>query len=102
MASHGKPSVLEEAFVHSALIYESDAEFLDVGLPFVRRGIELGEPTLVAVQPANVERLRTALGGESAGLTLLSVEEWYETSARTREKFADWATERTGGGRVRI
>jgi anti-sigma regulatory factor (Ser/Thr protein kinase) len=102
MASRGESSAHRKRFVHSALIYGSDDGFLDVALPFVERGIELGEPTLVAVQAANVENLRAILDGESDGLTLLSVDDWYETSARTREKFARWATERTGPGRARM
>jgi anti-sigma regulatory factor (Ser/Thr protein kinase) len=102
MASGGESSAPQQRFVHSALIYRTDDEFLDVALPFIELGIELGEPTLVAVQKANVENLRSALGGEPDGLTLLSVEEWYETSARTREKFARWAAERIGAGRVRM
>lgn len=72
----------------------------------MEEGIERSEPVLVAVQTRNVESLRSALGGEPEGVTLLSVEQWYESSARTREKFARWAEERIGqdeggGGRRR-
>jgi len=102
MASRGESSAPEQRFVHSALIYGSIDEFLALSLPFIERGIELGEPALVAVRAANLEHLRRALGGEPDGVTLLSVEEWYETSARTREKLARWAAERTGPGRVRM
>lgn len=89
-------------FVHAALIYGSDQEFIEFALPFVEEGLAFGEPTLVAVRARNVENLRSALGGKPEGLTLLSVEEWCETSARTREKFVGWALERTGAGRVRL
>jgi anti-sigma regulatory factor (Ser/Thr protein kinase) len=89
-------------FEHSALIYGSDEEFLETAVPFVEGGVAAGDPTLVAVQGRNIEILRAALGGEPEGVTLLSVEEWYETSARTRDKFVRWAGERTGSGRVRL
>ncbi len=102
MVSRGEASVPEQGLVHSALIYGSDSEFLDVCVPFIERRVELGEPTLVAVQPANAENLRTALGGEPDGVTVHKVEEWYETSARTREKLARWGAERIGAGRVRM
>ena len=102
MASESAGSAHRDGFVHPALIYGSDQAFLDVALPFVEEGIERSEPTLVAVQGRNVDNLRSALGGEPDGVTLHSVEEWYETSARTREKFASWATDRLGGGRVRL
>jgi anti-sigma regulatory factor (Ser/Thr protein kinase) len=96
----GDASAPDEGFVHSALIYGSDDAFMDVALPFVERAIEAGEPTLVAVQAHNVENLRAALAGEPEGVTLLSVDDWYETSRRTREKFGRWATERIRSGRA--
>ena len=97
----GETSTPHRGFVHQALIYGSDEEFVGVALPFVEEGIAAGEPTLVAAQRRNVENLREGLGA-AAGATLLSVEEWYETSARTRDKFARWAMERVGSDRVRL
>jgi anti-sigma regulatory factor (Ser/Thr protein kinase) len=89
-------------FVHEALIYGSDQEFMDVAFPFVTEGISSDEPTLVAVQDRHVENLRAALGGTPTGVKLFPVEQWYETSARTREKFARWAAEHADGGRTRL
>ena len=86
MASGGETATRSEGFVHSALIYGSGDEFMEVALPFVEDGISRSEPTLVAVQGCNVDNLREALGGEPDGVTLLSVEQWYETAARTSEK----------------
>jgi anti-sigma regulatory factor (Ser/Thr protein kinase) len=102
MASEGAGPAHADGFVHPALIYGSDEEFLDVALPFVEEGIGRGEPALVAVQATNAENLRSSLGGEPEGVTILSVEQWYETSARTREKFADWAADHARSGRVRL
>jgi anti-sigma regulatory factor (Ser/Thr protein kinase) len=102
MQSKGEASAPSAGFVHSALIYGSDAAFLDVALPFIEEGVSAGEPLLVAVQAPNIENLRAALGGEPEGLTLLSTEEWYETSAGSRDKFMRWASERIGAGRVRL
>jgi anti-sigma regulatory factor (Ser/Thr protein kinase) len=91
-----------EGFVHQALIYRSDREFMDVALPFVEQGISTGEPILVAVQERNVENLRSALGGSPQGLSLFSVEQWYETSAKTRDKFERWVANHADAGRVRL
>jgi anti-sigma regulatory factor (Ser/Thr protein kinase) len=103
MWSFGEASAPDATgFSHSALIYGSDDAFMDVALPFVEQGVERGEPSLVAVQSSNVENLRSRLGGEPEGVTLLSVEEWYETSARTRDKVGRWVRERSGSGRVRV
>jgi anti-sigma regulatory factor (Ser/Thr protein kinase) len=99
----GDSSDLRNGVVHQALIYGSDQEFMDVALPFVDEGLRTNEPTLVAVQQSHIENLRAALGGEPEGLTLLAVEDWYETSARTRDKFARWAIERLeDSSRVRL
>lgn len=102
MQSEGEASAPQAEFVHSALIYGSDDAFMEVGLPFVEQGIEGREPTLVAVQASNIDNLRSALGGEPEGVTLLSMDEWYESSARTRDKFMRWAGEHAGPGRVRL
>jgi anti-sigma regulatory factor (Ser/Thr protein kinase) len=103
MHVYGDASAPRNGFVHQALIYGSDREFMDVAMPFVEEGLGMKEPTLVAVQKRHVENLRAALGGEPDALTLLAVEDWYETSARTRDKFAHWALERVDAGtRVRL
>jgi len=102
MQSDGEASGPVNGFVHQALIYRSDQEFMDVALPFVEGGIDSSEPTLVAVQERHLENLRTALGPTPAGVTLYAVEQWYENSARTREKLSRWVAEHTDGGRVRL
>jgi anti-sigma regulatory factor (Ser/Thr protein kinase) len=104
MASDAEGLAVREGFVHQALIYDSEQGFMDVALPFVEEGIASDEPTLVAAHSTNVENLREALGPDMPA-TLLSVEQWYETSARTRDKFASWAGKRVNGedgGRVRL
>ena len=102
MQQAGGASAPDMDLVHSALIYGSDDEFTEIALPFVEQGIAAGEPTLVAVQDSNFEIIRDSLGGEPEGVTLLSADECYESSARTREQFSRWARERAGSGRVRL
>ena len=76
---------------------------MEVVLPFVGEGLSSDEPILVAVQRRHMENLRAALGGTPEGLTVYPVEDWYETSARTRDKFARWVLERTArAGRIRL
>jgi anti-sigma regulatory factor (Ser/Thr protein kinase) len=111
MQSHGEPSgppeasSLAQGFVHQALIYRSDDEFMDVALPFVQAAIVAQEPALVTVQERNLASLRAALGSTPPGLELLPADQWNETSVRTREKFTCWISERlgrNGGGRLRL
>lgn len=102
MQHAGEASAPSKGLVHQALIYGSEQEFMDVALPFVEQGVASGEPTLVAVGEWNVENLRAALGDAPPGLTLASVERWYDTSARTRERLGRWVAERADRGRVRV
>jgi anti-sigma regulatory factor (Ser/Thr protein kinase) len=102
MKFDGEASGSGNGFVHEALIYGSEQEFMDVAFPFVTEGISADEPTLVVVEDRHVENLRAALGGTPTGVTLYAVEQWYETSARTREKFARWAAEHADRGRARL
>lgn len=48
-------------FRHTALIHESDDEFLDVVVPFLRDGLAAGEPTLLSVPPPRCRLVRDAL-----------------------------------------
>ena len=103
MRFHGTASGPAKGFIHQALIYGSDQEFIDVALPFVEEAVAAGEPALVAVQERHVRNLHSALGGTPPGVTLFSVDQWYETSARTRDKFGRWVAEHAGStGRVRV
>ncbi|HEX3563354.1 MAG TPA: sensor histidine kinase [Solirubrobacterales bacterium] len=102
MRFDGEASEAVDGLVHQALIYGSDEEFTNVAAPFVEEAALSGEPALVVVGERNLENLRAALGEPLPGVTLLPVEQWYETSARTREKFGRWVSEHTNGGRARV
>lgn len=49
-------------YFHEAVRYGSDDELLAVVLPFLRGGVEAGEPTVVALCEPNAELVRDALG----------------------------------------
>jgi anti-sigma regulatory factor (Ser/Thr protein kinase) len=49
-------------FRHEALFYAGPDEFVAATAPFIRAGLERGEPVLVCVDPTKVELLRAALG----------------------------------------
>ena len=50
-------------FAHPALLYRDTDEYLAATVPFVRDGLAAGEPVAVAVPPANLTALRSAVGG---------------------------------------
>jgi anti-sigma regulatory factor (Ser/Thr protein kinase) len=94
----GEASDPAEGFVHQALIYGSDGDFVDVASPFIQEAVAADEAILVTVQERNVEKLRAALGGLPSGVTLFPLEQWYDTSARTRDKFGRWVAHQLDGG----
>jgi hypothetical protein len=55
-------------FVHSALLYHSQREYLDAVVGFVDDGLSRDEAVLVAVPGENLALLRGALGGTGGGV----------------------------------
>ena len=58
----------QRGFVHSALLYQSQEEYLDSVLRFVTDGLSEGEPVLIAVPGDNLALLRDALHHECDGI----------------------------------
>src|SRR5262245_32943817 len=50
-------------FRHEALFYEGEDELVSAALPFLREGVDRGEPALVVLGARKLERLREELGG---------------------------------------
>ncbi|QBI55884.1 hypothetical protein EKD16_20625 [Streptomonospora litoralis] len=89
---------------HQACVYGSDAEFLETALPFLRRGVERGEPVLAATSAANIAMLKRDLGRHAHGVDyvesvafgrrpperLIAIDQYWRKRART------------GEGRIRI
>ena len=53
----------QQGFVHSALLYQSQGEYLDFVLRFVVDGLAAGEPVLIAVPGENLALLRATVEG---------------------------------------
>ncbi|XVS62369.1 anti-sigma factor RsbA family regulatory protein [Actinosynnema sp. CA-299493] len=60
-------------FVHEALLYRDDEEYLAGTVPFVRDGVAAGEPVLVAVPQRGIDLLRRALGGRAEQVEFLDM-----------------------------
>ncbi|GAB1516573.1 anti-sigma factor RsbA family regulatory protein [Actinophytocola sp. KF-1] len=65
----------DESFVHPALFYRGDAEYLAGTVPFVRDGLEADEPVAVAVPGRNLELLRAEFGADAERVLLLDMTE---------------------------
>ncbi|GGZ73822.1 anti-sigma factor RsbA family regulatory protein [Streptomyces echinoruber] len=60
-------------FVHPALFYRDQEEYLAGIVPFVRAGLAGGEPVAVAVPGENLELVRAALGEDAERVRLLDM-----------------------------
>ncbi|MFE6612092.1 anti-sigma factor RsbA family regulatory protein [Amycolatopsis sp. NPDC057786] len=64
-----------DPFVHPALFYRGQDDYLAGTLPFIRQGLDDGEPVAVSVPGPNLELLRTALGPDAGRVRLLDMTE---------------------------
>lgn len=65
----------EQEFRHDALLYAGDEEFLAGTLPFIRDGIEAGEPVLVVLGKAKIELLESELGSNARDVQFADMRE---------------------------
>ncbi len=92
-----------ESLTHQALLYGSEEEFLASTVPFIRDGLERGDPIRVAVTDRKRDWLRAALGSDARYVTFSDGSQWFRHPVRTLA-----ATHRTvraessGGPRLRM
>jgi anti-sigma regulatory factor (Ser/Thr protein kinase) len=60
-------------FVHPALFYRGPDEYLAGTVPFVRAGLDAGEPVAIAVPPANLAILAGELGAAAGSVRFLDM-----------------------------
>jgi anti-sigma regulatory factor (Ser/Thr protein kinase) len=73
-----EPSECSESlgpFVHPALFYRDEQEYVAGTVPFVREALEAGEPVAVAVPGENLRLIRDALGDDAGAVKLLDMRE---------------------------
>lgn len=91
-----------DPFVHPALFYRDDVEYLAGTVPFITDGLAAGEPVAVSVPGAKLALLRAELGGAADRVKLLDMTEVGRNPGRiipgVLREFADQHT----GRRVRI
>jgi anti-sigma regulatory factor (Ser/Thr protein kinase) len=92
-----------EPFVHPALFYRDAEEYLAGTVPFVRAGLESGEPVAVAVPGDNLRLIEAELGADARAVRLLDMREAGRNPGRiipgVLRAFAD---AQEAGRRVRI
>ncbi len=86
---------------HAALLYHSEREYVDRLVQFISDGLELLEPTLVAVPGDRLASLRGALGDAAAEVTLADITDFGRNPGRILAGQLAFV-ERHTGQRVRI
>ncbi|WP_033440364.1 sensor histidine kinase [Saccharothrix sp. NRRL B-16314] len=93
-------------FVHEALLYRDDEQYLAGTVPFVRDGLAAGEPVLVAVPQRGIDLLRGALGAQADHVEFLDMRRAGRNPGRiipgVLSTFTNHAAEAAANGRVRI
>ncbi|MBA2471163.1 MAG: sensor histidine kinase [Pseudonocardiales bacterium] len=92
-----------ELLAHEGLLYGSEAEFLAGTVPFIRDGLERGDPIRIATTDRNTGWLRAALGGDARRVAFWDSSQWYRHPVRALAALHD-AVQEVGvaGQRLRI
>ncbi len=64
-----------QAFDHSALLYQSEREYVDSVVPFVCEGLDLDQPVMIGVPGSKLAPLRDALGVAAADVAMADITE---------------------------
>jgi anti-sigma regulatory factor (Ser/Thr protein kinase) len=66
---------MAQGFRHEALLYADGDEYLAGTIPFIREGLEAGEPVLIAVPGERAALLKAELGAEAEWAAFIAMEE---------------------------
>jgi anti-sigma regulatory factor (Ser/Thr protein kinase) len=69
-------------FSHEALLYAGEDEFLEGTIPFVREGVDAGEPVLLALSAPRLERIEDELDGDREAVFLADLSDVGANPAR--------------------
>jgi anti-sigma regulatory factor (Ser/Thr protein kinase) len=98
MASTAKASA-QRGFRHEALLHRGIAGFLEGTVPYLRDGLEAGEPMLVVVRAAHIAALRSAMGTDADGIHFADMAVAGHNPARIIPAWRDFLDEHGGGTR---
>jgi anti-sigma regulatory factor (Ser/Thr protein kinase) len=86
-------------FRHEALLYQGEDDFLARTASFIREGLAAGEPTLVVVSAAKIDRLQACLGDQASGVQFLDMAEVGANPARIIPAWRRFVDEHQEGAR---
>jgi anti-sigma regulatory factor (Ser/Thr protein kinase) len=86
-------------FAHEALLYAGDDGFVDGTMPFVLDGVAAGEPILLVLSAAKIERIRGELNGDGDHILFADMDEVGANPARIIPAWRRFLDEQTAAGR---
>jgi anti-sigma regulatory factor (Ser/Thr protein kinase) len=89
MQEHLAGATAGEFFVHEALFYDGDEDFVVGSVEFLSEGLSNGEHVVAAVVPEKIEMLRAALRGRADQVTFIDMAECGRNPARVIQVWAD-------------
>jgi anti-sigma regulatory factor (Ser/Thr protein kinase) len=87
------------SFRHEALFYAGEDGFLSGTVPFIREGVERGEPVLVVVNAAKIDVLLDALNGHAEHVQFADMAEVGRNPARIIPAWREFVNNFGGNGR---
>jgi anti-sigma regulatory factor (Ser/Thr protein kinase) len=88
-----------DEFRHEALLYAGMADFLAGTVPFVRGGLEAGEPVLVVESASKIALLRAELGPDASSVVFADMAEVGSNPARIIPAWRDFVDSHAADGR---
>jgi anti-sigma regulatory factor (Ser/Thr protein kinase) len=89
----------EEDFRHEALLYAGKDDFLERTVPFIREGVEAGEPALVVLNADKLRALRSELNGHAEGVHFADMAAIGANPACIIPAWREFVDDHSGGGR---
>jgi anti-sigma regulatory factor (Ser/Thr protein kinase) len=86
-------------FAHEALLYAGEDGFLDGTMPFVLDGVAVGEPILLVLSAAKIERIKGELNGDGDHVLFADMDEVGANPARIIPAWRRFLDEQTAAGR---
>lgn len=91
-----------DAFRHEALLYVDECDFVAGVVPFIREGVELGEPIMVALRLDKIALLRDTLGPQASKVQFVDMGVLGRNPARIIPAWLEFVSKHSlGGQRVR-
>jgi transcriptional regulator with XRE-family HTH domain len=93
-----RPTTAPALLEHRAVVYASNAEFVEAALPFLRGGLDRTEPVLAVTSAPKIRLLRAALADDAADVAFADSARWYRTPTEALRRYGDYMHDRLAAG----